>query len=230
LGGFANAAVPLWLSLKVATVATLMVFGPACLVGLLLSRKSFPGKSVVETLFELPLVLPPTAIGFMLLMTFGVHGPLGRNALPFDPGILFTWRGAVLASAVMAFPLVARTARVAFDNVDPRLERMAESLGLSRLSVKLRVTLPIAGRGLMAAALLGFSRALGEFGATTLVAGSIEGKTRTLALAIFDDIQMGNLHRARILLGIAVVIAFGAITTVSWLQRRDREQRGEEHA
>jgi molybdate transport system permease protein len=229
LGGLADAAVPLWLSIKVATLATLGVFGPACLVGLLLSRKSFPGKSLVETFFELPLVLPPTAIGFMLLLTFGKDGPLGRNTLPFDPQILFTWRAAVIASAVMAFPLVARTARVAFDNVDPRLERMAESLGMSRLSVKLRVTLPIAGRGLMAAALLGFSRALGEFGATTLVAGSIEGKTRTLALAIFDDIQEGNLERARILLAIAIVIAFAAITTVSWLQKRDREARGEEH-
>ena len=230
MGGLSDAAVPLWLSLKVASLATLAVFVPGCLAGLILSRKSFFGKNAVETLFDLPLVLPPTAIGFMLLMVFGKNGPLGRHTLPIDLHILFTWRAAVIASAVMAFPLVARTARVAFDNVDPRLEKMAASLGMSRAAVKLRVTLPIASRGLMAAALLGFSRALGEFGATTLVAGSIEGKTRTLALAIFDDIQEGDFHRARILLGIAVVIAFSAITAVAWLQRRDREHYGQEPA
>ncbi|MEM7311373.1 MAG: molybdate ABC transporter permease subunit [Planctomycetota bacterium] len=226
--GFNEALVPLWLSIKVATLATLVVFVPGCLAGLLLSRRSFPGKAIVETLFELPLVLPPTAVGFMLLLALGKDGLFGRNTLPFDPGILFTWRAAVLASAVMAFPLVARTARVAFDNVDPRLERMAASLGFSRLAVKLRVTLPIAGRGLMAAALLGFSRALGEFGATALVAGNQEGKTRTLALAIFNDIQEGNYARARALLAIAIVLAYGAIAAVAWLQRRDRRLRGEE--
>jgi molybdate transport system permease protein len=230
LEGLYEAATPLWISIKVATISTLVVFAPACFAGLLLSRKSFLGKSLVETLFELPLVLPPTAIGFLLLMTFSTKGPLGKERLPFDPGILFTWRGAVVAAAAMSFPLVARTARVAFDAVDPRLERMAASLGMSRWQVKLRVTLPIAARGLMAAALLGFSRALGEFGATTLVAGSIEGKTRTLALAIYDDIQSGNLERARVLLGISIVIAFAAITAVAWLQQRDRTQRGEEHA
>lgn len=230
MGGFTEAAVPLWLSIKISTIATAVVFVPACLTGLLLSRKRFPGKTLVETFFELPLVLPPTAVGFLLLMTFGMNGPLGRNTLPFDPGILITWRGAVIASAVMAFPLVARTARVAFDAVDPRLERMAASLGMSRLAVKWRVTLPIAARGLTAAALLGFSRALGEFGATALVAGSIEGKTQTLALAIFDDIQEGNYARARALVMIAVVIAFAAVSTVSWLQARDRKLRGEEHA
>jgi molybdate transport system permease protein len=230
LNGFTEAAVPLWLSLKVSTFATAVVFLPACLAGLLLSRKRFPGKALVETLFELPLVLPPTAIGFLLLKTLGIYGPLGRNALPFDPGILFTWRGAVLASAVMAFPLVARTARVAFDGVDPRLEKMAASLGLSRIAVKWRVTLPIAARGLIAAALLGFSRAFGEFGATALVAGSIEGKTKTLALAIFDDIQAHNDARARALVMIAVVVAFAAVSAVSWLQRRDRDAKGEEQA
>lgn len=216
--------------MKVASLATLVVLVPGCLAGLLLSRKTFPGKAIIETLFDLPLVLPPTAVGFMLLLTFGKDGPMGRNTLPFDPGVLFTWRAAVIASAVMAFPLVARTARVAFDNVDPRLEQMAASLGLSRLAVKLRVTLPIAGRGLMAAALLGFSRALGEFGATALVAGNIEGKTRTLALAIFNDIQEGNYERAKALLTIAIVLAYAAVAMVGWLQRRDRKLRGEEPA
>ena len=228
--GFNEALVPLWLSIKVASIATLVVVVPGCLAGLLLSRKSFPGKAIVETIFELPLVLPPTAVGFLLLMTLGVNGPLGRDALPFDPGILYTWRAAAIASAVMAFPLVARTARIAFDNVDPRLEKMAASLGFSRLAVKLRITLPIAARGLMAATLLGFTRALGEFGATVLIAGNIEGKTRTLALSIFNDINEGNYARARASLLIAVILAFAAIATVGWLQRRDQKMHGEEPA
>ncbi len=227
MDGFADAAVPLWLSLKVAGLATLVVVVPGFLVGLALSRREFPGKAVVETIVELPLVLPPTAVGYMLLLTFGRDGPLGRDTLPFDPGILFTWRAAVIAAAVMALPLVARTARIAFDGVDPRLERMAASLGMSRWRVKWSVTLPIAGRGLMAAALLGFTRALGEFGATAIVAGNIEGKTQTLALAIFNDINEAHEERARALVVIAVVIAFAAISLVGWLQRRDKKLRGE---
>lgn len=227
---FREALVPLWLSIQVAGLATLVVFVPGCLAGLLLSRKRFPGKAIVETVFDLPLVLPPTAVGFFLLLVFGRGGPLGKDRLPFDPQILFTMRAAVIASAVMAFPLVARTARVAFDQVDPRLERMGASLGMSRAAVRWRVTLPIAKRGLLAAALLGFSRALGEFGATALVAGNIEGRTRTLALAIFNDIQEGNVERARVLLVFAIALAFGAVAAVGWLQRRDARARAEDRA
>src|SRR5262249_7413361 len=144
----------------------------------------------------LPLVLPPTAIGYLLLELFARHGPLGSATLGFDPGVLFSARGAVLASAVVAFPLAARTARVAFEGVEPRLELMGRSLGLSRLEVFFRITLPLARRGLLAAVLLGFSRALGEFGATVIVAGNIPGRTQTLALAIFSDIQLGDTRHA----------------------------------
>jgi molybdate transport system permease protein len=222
---WSEALVPLWLSVKIAGLATLLTAVPGALCGLVLARKSFRGKALLETVVELPLVLPPTAVGLALLMLLGRNGPLGRETLGFDLHLIFTWKAAVIASAVMSFPLVARTARVAFEGVDPRLEKMGASLGMSRLRVKWAVTLPLAGRGLMAATLLGFSRALGEFGATVLVAGNIPGRTQTLAIAIFDDIQNGRNERAMVLLAIVVVLAFAAVSTVGWLHRRDRKLR-----
>jgi molybdate transport system permease protein len=222
---WSEALIPLWLSIKVAGLATVLTIVPGTICGLLLARRPFPGKALLETVVELPLVLPPTAVGLALLTLLGRDGPLGREALGFDLHLLFTWRGAVLASAVMSFPLVARTARVAFDGVDPRLEWMAASLGMSRLRVLRTVTLPLAARGLTAATLLGFSRALGEFGATALVAGNIPGRTQTLAIAIFDDIQSGRDERAMILLGIAVVLAFVTVSAVGWLHRKDQRLR-----
>lgn len=225
MDAWSEALVPLGLSLKVAGVATLVTALPGLLVGLLLARRRFPGKAIVETVVELPLVLPPTAIGLALLMLLGRHGPLGPEALGFDPHLVFTWRAAVVASAVMSFPLVARTARVAFEGIDPRLEHMAASLGMTRGRVVWTVTLPLARRGLSAALLLGFSRALGEFGATALVAGNMPGRTQTLALAIFDDIQAGRDERATVLLVIAVALAFAAVSVAGWLHRGARRGR-----
>ncbi|HUD72763.1 MAG TPA: ABC transporter permease subunit, partial [Dongiaceae bacterium] len=137
----------------------------------------------------------------------------------FDLDLLLTWKGAVVASAVMALPLVARTARVAFEEVDPRLEAMARTLGLGPLRTFSEVTLPLASRGLFAAALLGFARALGEFGATVIVAGNIPGRTQTLALAIYSDLQAGDDRRALALVGITVAIAFAAVWAVERLMR-----------
>lgn len=222
---WSEALVPVGLSLRIAGLATLVTAVPGVLVGLLLARRRFPGKAVLETLVELPLVLPPTAVGLALLIVLGRHGPLGPDALGFDLNIVFTWRAAVIASAVMSFPLVARTARVAFEGIDPRLENMAASLGMSRFAVLGQVTLPLARRGLTAALLLGFSRALGEFGATALVAGNMPGRTQTLALAIFDDIQSGHDQRATVLLAIAVALAFAAVSTAGWLHRAERRRR-----
>jgi molybdate transport system permease protein len=144
--------------------------------------------------------------------------------LGFDLDLLFTWKGAVLAAAVMSLPLVVRTARVAFEEVDPRLEAMARTLGLGPLRGFVEVTLPLASRGLGAAALLGFSRALGEFGATIIVAGNIPGRTQTLALAIFSDLQVGRDDEAMTLVGITVVLAFAALWTTEALLRRKRSR------
>jgi molybdate transport system permease protein len=208
------------LSLQVAAASTLLVSAPAIALGRLLARRDFPGRSVVETLAALPLYCPPTAFGFLLLYALRRDGPLGFEALGFDLGLLLTWRGAVLASAVMSFPLVVRTARVAFEAVPERLESMAASLGASRWQVAWRVTLPLARRGLLAALLVGFSRALGEFGATVIVAGNIPGRTQTLATGIFDALQIGQDGRALELAAWSVALGFGAVWISERLMRR----------
>ena len=156
-----------------AALATLVVAAPGTVLAYLLARRSFPGKKLVSTLVSLPLVLPPTAVGYLLLKLLADAGPLGREALGFDPDILLTWRAVVLACAVMAFPLYVRTARVSFEAVDPRLEDLARTLGYRRATVWATVTLPLAARGLAAAGILAFTRALGEFGATVMIAGNI---------------------------------------------------------
>lgn len=204
------------ITFTVALASTALVAVPGIALGWLLARRTFRGKSLVQTCVALPLVLPPTAIGYLLLVLFSRSGPLGERALGFDPGVLFTLRAAILASAVMALPLVARTARTAFEGVDPRLERMAQSLGHSHARAFLAVTLPLARRGLVAALALGFGRALGEFGATVIVAGNIPGRTQTLALAIFDDIQLGDTRHALWLVALTVVIAFALLV---WTER-----------
>ena len=214
------AATALLLSLQVSAWTTLVVLPVGMLIGWLLARRRFAGSSLVETILALPLVLPPTAVGYLLLRALALDGPFGRRTLGVDLDILFTLRGAVLAAAIMSLPLVARTARVAFEEVDPRLEAMARTLGLGPLRAFVRVTLPLARRGLLAAALLGFTRALGEFGATIVVAGSIPGRTQTLALAIFADMQAGRDRDAMTLVAITVVVAFAAMWSVEALLRR----------
>jgi len=211
---------PLLISLQVSFATLLLVYPPALLLGLLLSRRTFPGKSVVETVSALPLVLPPTAIGYLLLVSLARDGPLGVKALGVDLDLLLTWKGATIAAAVMAFPLVTRAARVAFEGVDPRLEGMARTLGYGPLRTFARVTLPLARRGLLAAAILGFSRALGEFGATVIVAGNIPGRTQTLALAIYADLQSGHDRRAMALVALTTGLAFAAVWIVEGLLRQ----------
>jgi molybdate transport system permease protein len=213
-------------TLRVSLVATLLVAPLGIALGSVLARRSFRGKSLVETFVALPLVLPPTAIGYVLLTLFSRSGILGERTLGFDPDVLFTWRAAVLASAVVALPLVARTARTAFEEVDPRLELMARSLGLSRTRTFLGVTLPLARRGLLAAVALGFGRALGEFGATVIVAGNIPGRTQTLALAIFSEIQLGDTDAALRLVAITVAVAFVLMACVERLLRRGPRAEG----
>lgn len=211
---------PLLVSLKVSAWTTAFVLPPGILLGLLLARHPFRGRALVETLTALPLVLPPTAVGYLILRLFARSGPLGTGTIGVDLDLLLTWKGAVLASAAMALPLVARTARVAFEGVDPRLEGMARTLGLGPLRTFAEVTLPLARRGLLAAAILGFSRALGEFGATIIVAGSIPGRTETLALAIFTDLQTGRDREALLLVGLTVLLAFAAVWMTESLTRR----------
>jgi molybdate transport system permease protein len=213
---------PLLLTLRVAAASMVLIAAPALAAAYLLARRDFRGKAVLSTFLTLPLVLPPTAIGFLLLSVFAYDGPLGRSTLGFDPGVLLTWKGAVLAQSVLAMPLVVRTARVAFEGVDPRLEAMARTLGHGPWAVFVRFTVPLAARGLTASLILGFTRAIGEFGATVIVAGNIPGRTQTLASAIYGAQQAGRGEEAGILVGAALLLGFSAVYVAERLGGRPK--------
>lgn len=213
---------PLLLTLRVAATSMAVVAVPAFAAAYLLARRDFRGKAALSTLLTLPLVLPPTAIGFLLLSVFAYDGPLGRSTLGFDLGVLLTWKGAVLAQSVLAMPLVVRTARVAFEGVDPRLEAVARTLGHGPWAVFRRFTAPLAARGLTAALILGFTRAVGEFGATVVVAGNIPGRTQTLASAIYGAQQAGRAHEAGMLVGVALLLGFAAVYVAERLGGRPK--------
>jgi len=203
-----------------AFTATVIVMIPGTILAYLLARHDFPGRKAISTLFSLPLVLPPTAVGYLLLMLFATHGPLGRKALGINLDIILTWKGVVVACAVMATPLIVRTARVAFEAVDPRYEEIARTLGNGRLVTFFLFTLPLASRGLIAAMILGFTRAIGEFGATVILAGNIPGKTQTLSSAIFSAQQAGREEEAQFLLVVALIVGFIAIFVTEFLAQR----------
>lgn len=203
-----------------AALSTLLILPAGIVVALALARFRGPGKEVLETLLSLPLVLPPTAVGLLLLELLARRGPLGAWLHAQGFSIVFTWRAVVVAAAVMSFPLFVRSARTAFEEVDPRLVGIARTLGCGPWAAFFRVTLPLAWRGVLAGTVLAFSRALGEFGATMMIAGNIPGKTQTLALAIFHDSQIGRDDRALVLAGVTVVLAFAALWLTEWIVRR----------
>lgn len=194
------ALIALGLSLKVALWATLidLVFGVG--FGYLLARGRFPGRDVLDALLTLPMVMPPTVLGYYLLVLIGRNGPIGHWLQQhFGINLIFTWQGAVIAAAVVAFPLVLKGARSAFEAVDVQLEQAARVLGVPPLGVFLRVSLPLAWRGVLAGTLLAFARSMGEFGATLMVAGSIPGKTQTLSIAVYEAVQAGQDDTANLL-------------------------------
>ena len=199
-------------TLGMAGLSTLLIFPFGVALAWLLARGDWPGKSLVETLVALPLVMPPVATGLILLQLLGRHGPLGLLAQHlFDTEIVFTWRAVVAAMAVMSFPFLVRTVRLAFEEINPRLEAVARTLGAGPARVFLTVTLPLAARGLVAGTVWALARALGEFGATILVAGNIPGRTTTISLAIYSDIQLGQNGHAYLLLGVSALLALVAI-------------------
>jgi len=198
---------PVWLTLRVAAIATLLALAGGTALGWLFSRVRFAGRSVLEAVFMLPLVLPPTVLGYYILVGMGRNSPLGRLLREaFDYTVIFSWHGAVIASSIVALPLVLRSATAAFDGVDRTMEAAARTLGQGELSVFLRVTLPLAWRGILAGAMLAFARALGEFGATLMVAGNIPGQTQTLSMAVYDAAQAGNDGLALVLVMITSLI------------------------
>ncbi|WP_338758809.1 molybdate ABC transporter permease subunit [Massilia sp. METH4] len=195
-----DAWIALALSLKVALWATVLDLVLGVAVGWVLARKRFPGRELLDALLTLPMVMPPTVLGYYLLVVIGRNGPIGGWLHDsFGINLIFTWQAAVIAAAVVAFPLVAKAARSAFETVDPQLEQAARVLGVSGMGVFLRVTLPLAWRGVLAGTLLAFARSMGEFGATLMVAGSIPGKTQTLSIAVYEAVQAGQDDTANLL-------------------------------
>ncbi len=210
-----------WLTAWVSVLSTVVILPLGLLCAYVLARFQWPGKSICETLVTLPLVMPPVATGLILLQLLGRRGAFGKWIYDnFAADIVFTWRAVVIALGIMSFPLLVRSARVAFEEVNPRLEQIAKTLGAAGLRVFFTISLPLARRGVIAGCLLAFARALGEFGATIMVAGNIPGRTSTLSLSIFQHVQLGEDREAFRLLGVAVVLAFAAVWSSEWILRR----------
>ncbi|MHB8523925.1 MAG: molybdate ABC transporter permease subunit [Limisphaerales bacterium] len=202
----------IWFTAWVAALSTVIILPFGIGLAWLLARREWPGKAVVQTIVSLPLVMPPVATGLLLLKLLGRRGAVGGFLhRTFNLDLVFTWYGVLIALGVMSFPLLVLFARVAFHGVDPRLEQIARTLGASNWRVFLTITLPLAARGIIAGIILSFARALGEFGATIMVAGNIPGKTATVSLAIFQSVQLGQDDNAFRLLGVAVALAFVAV-------------------
>ena len=206
-------------SLVVGLAATLLILPFGIALAYLFARNEWPLKTLLETFLLLPLVMPPVSTGLILLKIFGHRSPLGRWLYDRGVEIVFNWKGVLIAMAVMSFPLLFRSVRTSFAEVNPRLEQIAATLGASPLRIFFVVTIPLAYRGIVAGALLAFSRALGEFGATILLAGNIPGKTQTLSLAIYNFVQLGKDTEAYTLLGITVALAFLFVWSSEWLLR-----------
>lgn len=207
------------LSLQVLSVAVPIIFVVGIALGMLFARKRFRGKLLAETLVMLPLVLPPSVVGYGLLRVLGRGGPVVEW---LDVNVLFTWQAGAIASAVVGLPLMVQSARIGIEGVDPAIEDAAQLDGATRLHVVLAMTLPLARRGIFTGLALGATRALGEFGATLAVAGSIPGRTQTMPLAVYDAMQQGDYGTANALSAIMVALGFGTI-----LFTRSLSERGE---
>ncbi|HEX7810428.1 MAG TPA: molybdate ABC transporter permease subunit [Burkholderiales bacterium] len=199
--------VPLLLTLKVAGWATLLATVAGVLIAFTIARFRFPGREILDAMMTLPMVMPPTVLGYYLLVLLGRRGPIG-GWLEANLGIslIFTWQGAVIAAAIVALPLVYKGARAALEGVEPQFEQAARVLGKSETSVFLQVTLPLAWRGILAGAMLAFARAMGEFGATLMVAGSLPGRTQTLSIAVYEAVQAGKDDVANFLVIVTSVV------------------------
>ena len=213
---------PLWLTLKVALLATLLAGVAGITLGWWMARRRFAGHAVVDSFLMLPMVLPPTVLGYYLIVVVGRNGVLGRYLDQwFGINLMFTWQGAVIAASIVSLPLIYKAARAAFEDADPRMVLAARTLGASELEIFLRISLPLAGRGVVAGLMLAFARAMGEFGATLMIAGNLPGKTQTLSIAVYDAVQAGNDAQALWLtLLISVVCMFVLVVSSRLLQAK----------
>lgn len=216
---------PLWLSLKTAIIATIIVFIVGVLLARLISRRSFWGKSIIEAIFLLPLVLPPTVVGFILLYIFGKKGFIGHFLIEwFDFQVVFSWYAVIISAIVVSFPLMYQSAQAAFRQYDPNVEQAAYTMGASRWKVFWTVSFPIAWPGLLAGLVLTFARALGEFGATLMLAGYIPNVTDTIPLAIYFAVESGNMEMAKFWVILIVSLGFGAMLWLNWWSKRNMER------
>jgi|SRR5579863_3152655 len=212
---------PLWLSLRVAGLATLVSLALGLWIAYLLANRRFRGKELLDAIVTLPLVLPPTVLGYYLLVALGRSSPLGHfYEWIFGQPLVFTWQAAVVASTFHAIPLLVKSARAALESVDRRYERAARNLGASEWRVFWRVTLPLSRRSIVAASVLAFARALGDFGATLMIAGDIPGSTQTASIAIYDAVEGGDTLVARVLVLVLSVVAIGIVYFANRLQQR----------
>lgn len=207
-----EAWIALRLTLKVAGFATLINVILGVAVAYLFARKNFWGKEVLDAVLTLPMVMPPTVLGYYLLVLIGRHGPIGQFLQQhYDINLIFTWQGAVIAAAIVSFPLVFKAARAAFESLEPQYEQAARVLGISETALFFRVTLPLAWRGILAGVLLSFARSSGEFGATLMVAGSIPGQTQTLSIAVYEAVQAGQDDVANFLVLLTSVVCMSVL-------------------
>ncbi|HLS07769.1 molybdate ABC transporter permease subunit [Lentibacillus sp.] len=213
---------PLQLSLRIAGIATLIVFVTGVFSARIITRSRFPGKRILESLLMLPLVLPPTVVGFGLLYLFGANGPIGKLLLDwFDVQVVFTWTGAVIAAIVVAFPLMYQSAAASFQKYDRNIENAALTMGASKWRVFWTISFPLAWPGLLAGLVLTFARALGEFGATLMIAGYIPNQTETIPLAIYFAVESGNRDEALYWVISILIIGLGAILWLNWWSERN---------
>lgn len=220
---------PLWLSLRVSVISTLFVFFVSLALARLMSRREFFGKSLVEALILLPLVLPPTVIGFGLIVLFGINGPLGILLEQwFGFRVVFTWIGAAIASFVVSLPLMYQSVLAAFDKVDPRWENVARTMGVSEWRIFRTITFPLAWSGILAGLILAFARGIGEFGATLMIAGYIPGVTETVPLAIYFAYEAGDMEKALFWVLIISSLGVAAITWVNYWRKKNAVRIGRE--
>lgn len=211
---------PLQLTLRVASLATLFALVFGVLLAWVMHRFRFPGRDGLDAVCTLPMVLPPTVLGYYLIVVVGRNGIIGRwLESTFGITLMFTWQGAVIAAAVVAFPLVFKSARAALENVGRKYEDAARTLGCGEWQVLLRVSLPLAVRGIMAGTMLAFARAMGEFGATLMIAGNLPGRTQTLSLAVYSAVQAGNDSLANQLVLVISVVCVAILWTANRLVR-----------
>lgn len=210
---------PLWVSLKTVAATTVITFILGIAAARWMARYSGRLRPLIDGIFILPLVLPPTVVGLVLLLTFGKHGPIAQLPSPLDVNVVFSWPATVISATVVAFPLMYMTAKGAFEQVDTNIEDAARTLGAGKWRVFRTITLPLARPGIIAGTVLCIARSLGEFGATLMLAGNIPGKTTTMPIAIYFAIQANDIQRALVLAGMVLLISFTSVVCLAYLRK-----------